>query len=310
MFVNLATNGSYSGLSFEYYANTWKKLALIDSYAFDTSKYLRWVLPSDWFSYNFTDTSPQDNTPPDTLERFWIKITCTSVATTAVISYIRALAYATYTTAEEVRDAIQLDKNTYFDNSSYPTLNTIEDYIARIESRMDYKTKKSWKFNVISEEAQSRLVDYNRYGVYLRNANFIKVYSVEIWNGSSWSPLIEGRNQDYFINYDLGVIYFTRLFLLPAAYGLSGRYFNWGFGEYKNSVRINYAYGRNKEIDPEFRAANRIATKFAMADVLINSDYSVMAVSGVDKVEITQKVSMILQEAENELEELSGISIY
>jgi len=37
LYVDLSTNGSYSGLSYEYITNgeTWKKLSLIDNFSFD-----------------------------------------------------------------------------------------------------------------------------------------------------------------------------------------------------------------------------------------------------------------------------------
>lgn len=307
--VDLSTNGSYTGLSFEYYdGDTWSKLSLLDSYTFNTSKFLRWDLPKAWIKYNFTSTEPQTATPPDTEERYWIKITATAVTTAAVISEIRAIPYAFYTSPTKVYQMLQL-KNDFSSNSS-PTDLTVEDLIRRAEDRIDYITRKSWRFNAVSEDIDSNLVDYNRYGFYLRHRNFRKVYSVAIWNGSDWETLTEGRNNDYFVNYNLGMVYFTRLFLLPAAYGMTGRYFHFGFGEYKNSVKVEYLYGRDPETDREFFMVEDIATKMAACDVLRHHDYSGLIVSGTDKISLEAKVSLMQSEIDQKLAEITAVAIY
>jgi len=310
IYLDLSTNGAYTVLSLSYKADSgWKNLSLIDSYTFTEDGYQRWVLPNDWIKFNFTDTDPYSASVPDNVERYWIKITATTVTTTAVISKIRAIPYALYTTPEKVAQFMQIRKD--FDNDTNPTDLTVEDFIKRSEDRIDYLTKKSWKFNIVSaEETDPRLVDYNRYGVFLRHRNFIKVYSVSIWTGNAWQVLTEGRENDYFVNYDLGVIYFTRLFLLPAAYGMTGRYFHWGFGEYKFSCKVLYSYGRDWETNSEAGIVENLATKMAAKDLWLNHDYSSFIVSGSDKVPIESKIRELEVDIEKQIEELIGISVY
>lgn len=311
-YADLSTNGSYEDLAYYYYAGGflgWKKLSLIDSYSFSESKYIRWNLPKDWVSWNFVDTDPESATPPDNIERYWIKVTAGTVSTAAVISKIRLFPYACYVTPDEVNDFLQI-KNYPFTETSRPTLYTVENMIRKAEARIDYKTKKSWRFNVVSDSGDSLLVDYNRYGVYLRRRNFFKIYSVQLWNGGSWETLTEGRENDYFINYDLGMIYFTRMFLLPAVYGMTGRYFHYGFGEFKNNVKVDYAYGRDKEKDEEFEMAKDAALRLTALQLLQHHDYSTLIVSGTDKVTLESKVRLLSEEAEAIIEELSGIILY
>jgi hypothetical protein len=310
MFVDLTTAGSYSGLSYQYYdGDVWQPLALIDSYAWDSSKYVRWVLPkSNWVKYNFNQDSVQPSGYPDTTERYWVRLSASGVVTTAVINKIRAIPYVFYSTPTKVSQLLSLKKD--FDYSTTPSDLSVEDMIKRAEDRIDYRTRKSWKFNAITEDTSPTLVDYNRYGFFLRHRNFRKVYSVSLWNGGSWAQLTEGRNNDYFINYDLGMVYLTRLFLLPAAYGMTGRYFHWGFGEYKNSIKVDYVYGRDPEVYTEFYIVEDIATKMAACDVLRHHDYSGLIVSGTDKVPLESKIRLMEEQIEGMIDTLTGVAIY
>lgn len=314
LYINLATGGSYTGLTYEYYdGETWSKLALIDSYAWGTSKYVRWVMPANWALVEFNSETPNvcgtGHDVPDSTERYWIRVTATAVTTKAVVSLIRAIPYADYTSATMVSEYLQLRKP--FDFTTVPTINTVEDMIKRAEDRIDYRTKKSWRFNVVSdEELEPQLIDYNRYGLYPRHRNLLKVYSLMMWDGGQWIGMTEGRSSDFFVNYNLGMVYFTRMFLLPAAYGMTGRYFHWGFGEFKNSIKIEYAYGRNSETDAEMSIVEDIATKLVAKDLLKHHDYSSIIVSGTDKVSLESKVRTLEDECEQRLDELTGIAIY
>ena len=307
----MATNGSYTSLVYEYQRDqsTWETLELIDSYSFSESKYVRWNLPKFWIKWSFTSTVPQAATPPDQIERYWIKITATTVTTTAVIDKIRVLPYATYSNPQKIEDYLQL-KEGYFTSSSVPSDLSVEDLIRRAEERIDYRTRKSWKFNAITSEPNDPVLsDYNRYGCYPRHRSLIKVYSIKLWTGSDWDTQTEGRANDYFVNFDLGMIYFTRMFMLPAAYGMSGRYYHWGFGEFKNSIQMDYAYGRDPEIDREFFLVEDIATKLAAKDIMRNANYNQLIVSGTDKVPIEVRTRMIDEEVEQLLDNLTGIFV-
>jgi len=256
----------------------------------------------------FTSSFPYNADPPDSVERYWVQISASAVTTMAVVNKVRVFPYAAYATPSDVANFLQIKKD--FGYNTHPTDLAVEDIIRNAEARIDYRTRKSWRFNAVVEETSPRLSDYNRYGIFPRYKNLAKVYGVYIWNGSDWSELTEGRSNDYFVNYDLGMIYFTRLFLLPAAYGMTGRYFHWGYGEYKNSVKLDYVYGRDPEVDPEFYIVRDIAVKLASKDILKNSDYSGLIVSGSDKISLSEKVMMYEEEAEMRLDELQSIAVY
>jgi hypothetical protein len=310
LIVELSTNGSYTGLTYEIFdGGSWKACALQDTtYTFNSTKYVRWVLPNLWGKKEATSTWPYTASAPDAVERYWLRVTVTGVTTTAVVSKLRLIPYVMYTTPTKVNKFLMFKKP--FDSSTTPSDLDVEDFIRRAEDRIDYRTRKSWRFNAVTEDYQPILTEFNRYGFYVRHRNFYKVYSVEIWTGNEWSTLTEGRNSDYFVNYNTGLIYFTRLYIIPAAYGMSGRYFYWGFGEYKESVRVYYAYGRNWESDPEFRIIEDVATKLAAKEIIKNIDYTNFIVGGTNAVTMENKARLYEEEAEQRLDELTGVAMY
>lgn len=310
LYVDLSTNGSYGALTFEYLNSlrVWTKLSLIDSYAFNLSKYVRWALPNkDWNKFNFTATDPHTATPPDDVERYWMRISAASVTTKAVISKLRAIPFVEYTDVDKISDFLSVKKR--YDNSTRPTDLAIESLIRRAEDRIDYRTRKSWRFNVVTEDTDPVNVDFGRSGMYMRHKNFYKVYSVKVWNGAEYATLTEGRTNEFVVDYNLGLIYLTRTYILPAVYGIAGRYTSYNVGEYKNAVRVDYAYGRDPETDPEFYVVEDLATKMVAVDIIRHHDYSLNTVSGSDKVSLSDKISNLEEEIEMRLDELTGVAI-
>jgi len=312
-YSDLVTGGGYSGISYSYLSrgSAWKGLQLVDNYLFDKSKYQRWNLPKeiDWGRVGFSSAFPHANAnPPDINERYWVKISASQVTSSAIVSKFRIFSYASYTTPDKVANFLQIKVK--FDGTTKPTDLAVEDLIRRGEDLIDYRTKKSWRTNFITEETDPMLVDYNRYGVYLRHRNFIKIYSIQLWTGSAWQTLVEGKNSDFFVNYDLGMIYFTRMFTLPVVYGIAGRYYQYNMGEFKNSIKVDYIYGRDPEVDPEFYIVEDITTKLASRDILQHHDYSMLVSSGSDRVSLESKVRLLTEETDQKIDSLAGISLY
>jgi hypothetical protein len=311
IFCDLFAPGTYTNILAEYLSDSgWKSLQCIDNYLFNASKYMRWNVPPDMVKASFTNSNTYNTTPPDTSERYWIRFSSSGVVTPAVISKTRGIPFALYTTPEKVAKYMQL--RTTFNSDSRPSDVMVEDLIRQSEDLIDYRTHKSWRFNAeTSEEAQQVNVDFNRYGIFLRYRNFIEVYAVSIWNGSSFNKLTEGRTSDYFVDKNLGIVYFTRLFMLPATYGMNGgRYYQWAYGEFKNAVKVDYAYGRNWEVDREFYLVQRLTNKMVAKQLWENHDYSTFVISGTDKVPLESKIKDLDDDIERDLESLTGISIF
>ncbi len=309
--VDLSQAGNYAGLSYKYATGDeeFKNLQLLDSYSFSESKYCRWNLPSDCAHIQFTTSFPNTvSTSPSDTEYYWIKLTASTVTSTAIIEKIRLIPFATYTTPLKVGEFLQVKEN--YSYSTIPTDLRVEDIIRRQEDYINYRTKKSWRFQAVTEDTDPSYVDFNRGGIYLRHRNFWRVYSVRLWNGSSWETLEEGRNKDYHINYDLGMIIISRMFSIPAVYGMLGRYNMWGEGAFKNSIQVDYVWGRNLEVDPEFYMVEDIATKLVAKDLLQHSDYTQLIVSGSDKVPLDVKIRELSEDIEIKIDSLTGIQFY
>ena len=309
IFADLSVNGSYTSLLYKYLIgeDTWSYVSLIDSYSFSESKYCRWELPENWVCTQFTSTFPHAATPPNNVEYYWLKLSAAAITTVATISKIRLMPYASYTSPAKISSFLQIKR--HFDYSTTPTDIQVEDMIRRQEDYINYRTRKSWKLQAVVEDTGPVLVDYSRYGFFLRYKNFYRVYSIKLYNGSSWTTLKEGRNEDYVVNYDLGMIIIARMFMIPAVYGMVGRYSIWGQGQFKNSVKVDYIYGRNPETDPEFYIVEDIATKLVAKDLLQHSDYTQLIVSGSDKVPLESKIRNLAEDTEAKIDSLIGMAL-
>jgi hypothetical protein len=148
---------------------------------------------------------------------YWIKISAASVTTAPSIYRIQKRPYATYCTPGDVFRLLQLGQmtgKTDFDKTTTPTKNSVETYIQAAESKIDYLTRKSWRPNYIAEEYH----DFNLNGFKLDRADPYKVITLEIWNGAGWDVKEQSRSDDFFLAKELGMLFFSRYFLLPARF--------------------------------------------------------------------------------------------
>jgi len=100
------------------------------------------------------------------------------------------------------------------------------------------------------------------------------------------------------------------MFTLPVVYGIAGRYYQYNMGEFKNSIKIDYIYGRDPEVDPEFYIVEDITTKLVSRDILQHHDYSMLVSSGSDRVSLESKVRLLTEETDQKIDSLAGISLY
>jgi hypothetical protein len=96
------------------------------------------------------------------------------------------------------------------------------------EDAIDALTNHSWRTRSVYRESHT-FTSYYRRGTgcathlqhrQIKQFNSTLGDSLEIWDGSNWEDWIstksEGRGQDYWMDYEQGVIYAYRLFTLPA----------------------------------------------------------------------------------------------
>lgn len=195
-----------------------------------------------------------------------------------------------YTTPQKVAGLMRLiDQDTQarlvFTNSTDPSLVEVERAIIGAMDHIDKVTHHAWRARQVVNEHYDVPVPFS--GMYRReiplhlkhrkiNALVSGTDKIEIWDGDSWVDLIlsangytEGRGDDYWIDYDRGIIYFV---------GERPHYANHG-------VRVSYRYG-----DPSVPGdIEEAATKLAAVSLLETDDYVVTVPEGVSTYEVASK---------------------
>ena len=319
-YFNLAIAGSLGTLTWQHWdGSAWTQFAPGRSYTYATGSdpgYVNYGFLRDgvetfdnllgWAGCHLITTdhgSGQGVASPDAVDRYWIRVRSASSVTTApTVNNIRCRCYAAYCTATDVANIMQLD--TDFSSSTSPTRNAVEDAIHAAQSYIDHETQKSWRVNFVLNEHH----EYRASGITLVRSPAWKVLSLEVWNGSEWDAKEEGRNQDYFFTPDYNLLMFSRYFLLPARFqSVASSLGWWGWGEFVHPVRISYLYGGDIFTNErEGGMVFDVARKMAAIDVWQSHDYSIMSVSGSDKVPLERKIQLWRDETERKLDSLKG----
>lgn len=252
-----------------------------------------------WQPMVLTTTDPLTvDSVPDSNARYWLKMTATAASSTSTMVRIRCNPYARYTTPNKVSALLQVPE---FTNSTVPTYAQVEDLIHRKEDKIDYRTKKAWRYCFVLGEQH----EFNLTGFRLTRKDIIAVTSLQIWDGSSMETRAQARNEDYFVTPALGMVYFSRYFLLPARLAFTGpHWWGWGVGEFTYAVSVDYIYGRDLETDGQGYIIEDIATKMVARDIYMTHDYSVLAPGGSDRIQLESKIQHWDDEIEETLESL------
>lgn len=249
----------------------------------------------------FSAGTPHAGAPPDTTARYWIRISTASVTTAPTISAIEIRPYAYYCTATDVANLLQIDAD--FSSTTTPTRTTVENYIHKAQALIDYRARKSWRLNIEPEEIEE--YDFNYAGFKLKRPDTREILRLQIWNGDTYETRTQGRDQEYFVVRDLGMVHFSRYFLLPARLQHNVPVGLWGWAEYTFPVRVAYTWGKDRYRDErQGPIVWDIAQKLAAIDLVQNYDYGVLTVSGVDKVSLEAKVRLWREEIDDLLDNL------
>jgi len=252
----------------------------------------------------------------NSVTNYWVRCTSTtSVSTAPSLRSIRKRPLASYCSTQDVFNLLQLKNvtttdgsGTDFTASTIPTKATVEQYIESAQSYIDFTTRKSWRPNFIHEEYHQ----FNLSGFHLDRKDGYKIMSLKIWSGASWDAKEQGRKKDYFFVRDTNMIQFSRFFLLPARFtSYNAPVWRWGGGEFTMPIKISYMYG--KDIATDHREGGIVfdlARKLAAIDVLRDSDFGNLAVSGMDRVQIPQKIEGWTQEIETRIDSLRAFETF
>ena len=248
--------------------------------------------------------------------KYWVRCTSTtSVSTAPSLRSIRKRPLASYCSTQDVFNLMQLKNvtttdgsGTDFTASTVPTKATVEQYIESAQSHIDFVTRKSWRPNFIHEEYHQ----FNLNGFHLDKAGGFKIFDLKVWNGANWDSKTQGRTNDYFFVPDTNMIQFSRYFLLPARFtSYNAPVWRWGGGEFTMPVKVSYMYGRDIATDArEGGIVFDMARKLAAIDVARDSDFGNLAVSGMDRVQLPQKIDGWTQEVEERLDSLRAFETF
>lgn len=186
-----------------------------------------------------------------------------------------------YTTHGNVSALLQVAD---FDTDTTPTSSEVDAFIMRAEDYIETETRKAWRAVSVSDEYHdywgvTRVPLYTRYNAMRWGTSYVKAahrpiqsltsgtHSIEVWDGSEWKDLVldangytEGRGDDYYLDYEMGVIYFEDVHPTVGS----------------NTVRLTYDYGYS-EVGLEIEDA---ATKLAAIEVVLAQDKTVLIAEG------------------------------
>jgi len=250
-------------------------------------------------------------------DKYWVRLSSpTTVSSSATIYRIQMRPLAAYCSTQDVFELLQL-KNVWstsgttvtdFNSTTIPSKETVETYIEAAQAMIDYRTRKSWRPNYVIDEYH----DFNINGFKLLKYHPYNIISLDIWNGANWESKSTGRKNDYLVVPEYGMIHFSRFFLLPARFAsYNAPVWRWGGGEFNVPVRVSYLAGHDVRTDiREGGLVFDIARKQAGIDVLRSSDFGQVAVSGMDRVMMAQKIDGWTAEVDERVDSLRGWEVF
>jgi len=243
--------------------------------------------------------------------KYWIRVSTASVTTAPTIKRIQMRPYNAYATTKDVFELLQLaniTNTTDFTTSTIPTKKSVEIFINESQSYIDMMSRKSWRPTYIQDEYH----EFNLNGMKLDRPDGYKIQSLKIWNGASWDTKTQGRSKDYFLVPDTGMVQFSRYFLLPARFtSYNAPVWRWGGGEFTQPIKITYLAGR--DISTDYRQGGivqDICKKMAAVDVVRSSDFGGIAVGGLDRINLNERVNAWQEEIEDRLDSLRAFEVF
>jgi len=247
----------------------------------------------------------------NSVTKYWIRVTTASVTTVPTIKRIQMRALAAYATTKDVFELLQMGPiltGTDFTSSTTPSKSTVESFIEEAQSWIDFKTRKSWRPHYVANESH----EFNLNGFHLDHADPYKILKLQIWNGAGWDIKRQGRKLDYFLVPDTGLIHFSRYFLLPARFqSYNAPVWRWGGGEFTMPIKVTYLAGRDIALDTRGGGiAHDAARKIAAINVMRSADFGNLIVSGMDRVQASERIQAWQLEVEDALESLWSFEVF
>ena len=245
---------------------------------------------------------------------YWVKVSVPNFSggTPPTVKRIQMRPLAAYASTKDVFDLMQMSAvlggSDFHLITTTPTKGTVETFIQEAQSYIDYMTRKSWRPNIVYNEQHS----FNLNGFKLDRPDPYKIISLRLWDGADWETKTEGRKDDFFLVRDDGMIYFARYFLLPARFqSYNQPLWRWGGGEFSMPIKVTYLNGRDLNTDVrESGMVNDICKKLAAINITRSADFGGAVVSGMDRVQLAQRLDGWKFEIDEQLESLRAFETF
>lgn len=308
----IASVGSYGARTWEYgaAAASWIRFVPVQEFGLDAlAGYMLWdpreAEETAWASFALTNPATHPAEPPDSIARFWIRVSASSVTSIATCNSVISRAYVTYATATSVQRQLQL--SAAFSDSTTPTLFTIEEYLRGAEDEIAYQMGESWRLEFIENE----LLDFLQYGMKTRREPIISMIELAVWDGSNFQVKTEGRDQDFHVEPRTGMIYVSTIFLdaVPPSFrrSYSARRDQ---GAFKRAVQIRYIHGHDFRRHPFSKKLARITTYKACADFVSNEDFAPLIPLGLDTITLQAKYDNWMKDYTDFINTYSKLKLY
>lgn len=240
-----------------------------------------------------SSTFPEAHAPPSTDTRYWFRITFTAVSS-LILSRVHPLLYNTYASVKDVGNFLSLPN--YFTDTSSPSADVVRQSIRDQEDWLDNYCRRSWRTRYKVGETHG----FNPYGIRPKNQPPMEVTRVALWNGSALDVMTSGRGDQYFLDREVGMVYFT----LPS---FRLRYYSFLLSRYlrqPGSLIIDYLYGDDFETSKNAADVQFIIQRLVGADLVRNNDETGMFSSGLEVLSKSEKVAEWQKTAEDRADNL------
>lgn len=192
----------------------------------------------------------------------------------------------------------------FFDVNSTPSDSTVKSRILEAEELIDDMTNASWRGAQVLNEIHNATSNYQRtksyHSIYLNHRKILPLTSasgdkLEIFDGNNWvdwiasgSGKVEGRANDFWVDYSQGVIYVLNGTILPKG------------------VRVSYRYGDSAKVPASVKKA---AIYLVCIDLLASDDRTTLLPEGSSQMDHGEKIAYWRKEVDSLLERFKEISV-
>lgn len=194
-----------------------------------------------------------------------------------------------------------------FSGSTDPTLAEVNKFIEEASDRIDKITRHAWRTVTVTDE----YYEYHpqKYGwgrwrgydsercIHLNHRTIHSftegTHKLELWNGSEWEDLIagytEGRDNDYWLDYDRGILYFISK--VPS--------------RVKNALKATYAFGESA-VPTDIR---NLCAKLVALDLYLSADYTSLVSEGEYSTPIDRKIEVLQKDIKELLDQYTEVTV-